>query len=307
MRKKTHEEFIRQVFDLFGDEYSVLGKYSSGHIRVLIKHNRCGKEYEAMPSNLLRGAGCPHCAREKVADKQRKTHDKLIEEVYELVGNDYTVLSKYTGADKKIFIRHNSCGNEYSVVARNFLMGQRCPKCQRPNYNRDLESFNREVCDLVGEEYSVLGGYHDAKTKTLMLHSKCGEKYESTPDNFLQGARCPYCAMPIGEKRIMRWLRRNNIRFKTQYTFEGLRDKKNLRFDFAIFDHEGLKYLIEAFHFNKFYGGRTYEIMEYHDRLKDEFCIDNGIPLIRIPYWQYKEIESILKRELAQQPAEAVF
>ena len=33
---------------------------------------------------------------------------------------------------------------------------------------------------------------------------------------------------------------------------------------------------------------------QYHDKLKDEYCRDNNIRLIRIPYTQINEIEEIL-------------
>jgi len=34
------------------------------------------------------------------------------------------------------------------------------------------------------------------------------------------------------------------------------------------------------------------------DEIKDEFYKDNNIKLLRIPYFQYKDIESILENEI---------
>ena len=34
------------------------------------------------------------------------------------------------------------------------------------------------------------------------------------------------------------------------------------------------------------------------DEIKTKYCIDKNIPLIRIPYWEYDNIENILAREL---------
>jgi len=42
MRKKTHEEFVEQVYGLVGNEYTVLGEYNGNKIKVLIKHNNEG-------------------------------------------------------------------------------------------------------------------------------------------------------------------------------------------------------------------------------------------------------------------------
>jgi len=48
--------------------------------------------------------------------RKRKTHEEFIQEVYDLVGNEYTVLGKYINATTKILIRHNTCGHEYVVT-----------------------------------------------------------------------------------------------------------------------------------------------------------------------------------------------
>ena len=39
-------------------------------------------------------------------------------------------------------------------------------------------------------------------------------------------------------------------------------------------------------------------IQQEHDKIKNQYCIDNNIPLIRIPYWEYDSIEYILKNVL---------
>ena len=76
-------------------------------------------------------------------------------------------------------------------------------------------------------------------------------------------------------------------------------DHKHLRFDFAIFDSNNLKCLIECdgdhhFDTSTFYsnvGNCSFEkIKEYDDR-KNNYCIENNIKLIRIPYKSHKKIQ----------------
>lgn len=55
MRRKTTEQFKREVFDLVGDEYKVLGEYEKSCIKIKIKHNVCGYEYDVIPNNFLAG------------------------------------------------------------------------------------------------------------------------------------------------------------------------------------------------------------------------------------------------------------
>lgn len=61
MRRKTHEEFVKEVFDLVGNEYEVIGHYETAIKKIEMKHNVCGKTYEVKPSNFLSGKKCPWC------------------------------------------------------------------------------------------------------------------------------------------------------------------------------------------------------------------------------------------------------
>ena len=54
--------------------------------------------------------------------------------------------------------------------------------------------FKKEVCDLVGDEYTFLDKYVNAKTRLRVKHHTCENVYEVRPDHFLTGKRCPYCA-----------------------------------------------------------------------------------------------------------------
>ena len=37
-----------------------------------------------------------------------------------------------------------------------------------------------------------------------------------------------------------------------------------------------------------------------HDRIKNDYCFDNNIPLLRIPYWDFENIEEILFDKLVE-------
>lgn len=53
-----------------------------------------------------------------------------------------------------------------------------------------------------------------------------------------------------------------------------------------------------AYHFGKLYENDGYEIRVIHDKKKDDYCKQNNIPLLRIPYWEFDNIENILSKEL---------
>lgn len=126
---------------------------------------------------------------------KRKTDKEFKKEVYDLVGNEYTFLEPYVNNSTKIKVEHNKCGNTYEVIPNAFLQGSRCPYCYdngRAKRKTD-EQFNKEVYDLVGNEYTFLESYVNARTKIKVKHSKCGDIYKVKPHDFLSGKRCPYC------------------------------------------------------------------------------------------------------------------
>ena len=125
-KKKTTKEFKEEVFKLTGDEYTVLGEYIGTHTKILMKHNKCGHEWEVVPSSFLQGHRCPNCFGGKAMKKDTSIFK---EDVYKQVGNEYTVLGDYIGAFDKILMKHNKCGYEYEILPNNFLQGKRCPYC----------------------------------------------------------------------------------------------------------------------------------------------------------------------------------
>jgi hypothetical protein len=38
-KRKTHEEFVNEVYELVGEEYKVVGEYRTARIKIEIKHN----------------------------------------------------------------------------------------------------------------------------------------------------------------------------------------------------------------------------------------------------------------------------
>lgn len=187
-QRKTDEQFKKGVFDLVGNEYTFLDPYVNNHTKLRVKHNTCGTVYKVTPNDFLGNKRCPKCF-----GTPKKTNAQFKQEVYDLVGNEYTILDPYINNRTKIKVKHNKCGYVYSVVPTSFLSGHYCPYCAGVIKKTDAQ-FRQGVKDLVGEEYSFLGSYVDAKTKLKVKHNKCGNIYEVTPNNFLRGRRCPYCS-----------------------------------------------------------------------------------------------------------------
>jgi predicted Zn-ribbon and HTH transcriptional regulator len=291
---KSHAEFVKQVRELVADEYNVIGEYKKNNSKVKIKHNVCGYLWNVRAGIFLSGARCPKCN----GGVKEKNTDYFKKEVYDVVGNEYVVLSEYENTNSKIQMLHVNCGHKYWVSPTHFLDSKRrCPQCFKAHL-KNTETYRMEVYELVNDEYEVLGEYKNSKTNILIRHNKCASEYYVAPNNFLRGSRCPKCKESKGEKKIREILQTRNINYVDQYKVKGCLNKRKLPFDFAIFDENStLMYLIEydgEQHFRASFGEKSFKITQNNDKIKTEFCKKNRIPLIRIPYWEFDNIEEIL-------------
>jgi hypothetical protein len=152
-RKRTDEDFVKEVNEIVGDEYSVVGKYVGYHLQVNMRHNLCGHVWAALPSNFLSaGNRCPICA----AVSKRKTHAEFVEEVHALAGAEYTVLSAYSRGKDKIRMRHNDCGREWNLRAGTFLSGgRRCPYCKSSRGELRVLAYLESHGYVFSREYKI--------------------------------------------------------------------------------------------------------------------------------------------------------
>lgn len=302
-KPKTQEQFIKEIYELVGEEFIVLGTYVNAKTKIKFKHTICNTEFEMRPYSFLGGYRCKFCS-----DKaQRRSQEQFIKIVYELVGDEYEVIGKYLGHHTKIEMIHHECGNKFYPHPSHFLNGTRCPFCFRKYriHRKTTEEFKKEMFNLVGDEYELIGEYKKSKIKVQILHKKCGEKYSVNPEYFLQGNRCPNCKQSKGEKQISVLLDKKKIKYIPQYKIKECKNIRPLPFDFAIFDNNNkLLGLIEydgVGHFKPFKFTKDKDKMlkllkdtKRRDKIKNDYCKDNDIHLLRIPYWEFNNIEQVL-------------
>ena len=117
-----------------------------------------------------------------------------------------------------------------------------------------------------------------------------------------RGSGCPSCNKSKGELYVKSFLEKNNIIFISQKKFDECTFKKELIFDFYIPDRKiCIEYDGEQ-HFKpiKFYGGlEKFNIQKMKDEIKNNFCENNNLRLIRLSYKDSREkIENSLKYEI---------
>ncbi|WP_075810135.1 hypothetical protein [Clostridium perfringens] len=162
----------------------------------------------------------------------------------------------------------------------------------------------QKTCSYCKEKsYKILSPYL-GNTDKILVDFNCGHKPNwITPRNLKQSQSCPICSESKGERTIRSYLEKNNINFEQEYRFEYCKHKRGLPFDFYISNYNlCIEYDGEQHYKPKdFFGGEeSFKITQKIDKIKNKFCINNNINLLRIPYHELGNIEEILDKEFGR-------
>lgn len=299
-KKKTHEEYVAELA-IKNPNVEVVGEYINAKTKIMFHCLIHDVYWEALPYAPLRGHGCNMCHGEKIHNFKTRTNEQYIKELQE-VNKDIIVLENYIDIRTPILhkcIKHNVT---WKASPGNVLKGCGCRKCggdkNKILFAKTHEEYVSEL-KLLNNNIIVLGTY--INNSTPILH-KClidGNEWSAAPSWILSGTGCPQCNESKGEKKIREWLVKNNIMYTTQETFNDCKDKLLLPFDFYLqeynccIEYDGIQHYEPIEHFG---GQDAFEIRKKHDEIKNNYCKDNGISLLRIPY--YANIEEELNNFL---------
>lgn len=170
----------------------------------------------------------------------------------------------------------------------------------------DREYGTQDRKEMFDDDIVPVEDYFRANRKMKFYKKSCGHEFVCTPNRLFTRGNCPICNMSIGETRIYYYLRKNNINFISQKTFEDLRGENHgmLPYDFYLPDHNILIEFQGEQHERpiKYFGGeKKFKVQKIHDQLKRDYAIKNNITLLEIWYWDIKNITDILNKALGSQ------
>jgi len=301
----TDETFQLKLKNVHGNKYTTLEKYINYNQKIKIKCNVCNNIWKISCKHLLYGRGCPKCG----IIKRTKTKEEFKNELMNINDNKYELIGDYINAKTKTKIKCKICENEWDVKPTHLISSKSgCPKCnnkesslrQRKSNDQFLLDFNK-----VHTQYSIIGTYINVKTPIEIKCNKCDLTWKSIPNSLLNGNGCPFCKQSKGEEKVKKYLDENKIKYIYQYK-NDCKDKYILHFDFAVFKDNELFGLIEYDGFQHFksvkYFGGDDKLLETKkkDNIKNKYCEDNNIKLLRIPYTKRKNIDEIISEWLKQ-------
>jgi very-short-patch-repair endonuclease len=134
----------------------------------------------------------------------------------------------------------------------------------------------------------IYNDYVDQHSKIKIICKKHGI-FEQLACNHTNGNGCQVCSIKdsIGQKIIRKFLKERKISFKEQKIFKKCVYKKYLLFDFYLIDNNiCIEYDgIQHFESIEYFGGDSvFNETKIRDKIKNEYCKNNNIHLIRISY-----------------------
>ena len=273
------------------------------------KCNACGKE-KSLRASVIKKAktcGCRNGAKEGTvpiaAIEAAKRNNKI-----DLTGQRFTRLLVLEEADAEHQVYYNGkhkvtwkclcdCGNIHYATTENLRRGD-TPSCgciKKENQRAKLK-------DLSGQRFGHLEvikwiGTINRNSKYL-VRCDCGKEYEVYAQNLTQGSTtsCGCVRESRGENKIKEILKQNNIKFETQKSFHNFNYQDTLgkpRYDFylpqynILIEYDGQQHFAPAFNWDT---EKSFELRQKHDKIKNQYALNNNYILIRIPYFHYNDL-----------------
>lgn len=275
--KKDKVDYKKIIYDKFGiillDDVIRYRDYANF---ICEKHG----EKKILLKNIIR-TGCVECGLDKNIDIKQQ---KFIQKSIKIHNNKYDYSKvKYNGIHNYVIIICEKHG-EFEQMPNNHLNGSGCSYCNYKISNNDFiercisihsDKFNYDRVVYIGnDDYIEIGckthGYFNQKAR---IH--------------LDGFGCSKCKESIGERKISNILDYNNIKYISQYRLDDCKNKLPLPFDFYLpelnicIEYNGIQHYEPVEYFG---GDKAFEYRKKNDKIKADYCNNNGIELLIISY-----------------------
>jgi very-short-patch-repair endonuclease len=226
---------------------------------------------------------------------KKLTTEEFIERAKKVHGSryDYSKVN-YINSTTKVCIICSEHGEFYNTPGNHIFQKQGCSSCYG-NKKATTEEFIEKAKKVHGNKYDYSKvNYINNYTKVCIICPK-HEEFNQKAYNHTRGDGCPICKTSKGELKIINILEKNNIKYLYQHKFKECKNKLPLPFDFYLPEHNLLIEYDGRQHFEQSgFSNDKLKKTQKHDKIKNNFCKEKGINLLRIPFWKKEEIEDIV-------------
>ena len=278
--------FLSKANDKFGNRFSYdLVEYKGFHKKVKILCNKHNFIFEQTPSlHIMSDHCCPVCVKEYKSKNSplRKNKENFIKRSIEIHGDKYDYSKvNYINNKTPVIIIYNEV--EYMQRPDSHISG-RCPEIDKKIRLKNNEFIERAI-SVHGNRYDYSKvDYETTKKEVNIICPKHGV-FKQIPMLHLGGNGCKFCKESRGEYLIRFQLELNGVIYETQRSFDNCKNINKLPFDFYLPDYNICIEFDGSQHYklNDFFGGiEAFQKLKINDKIKNDYCTQNNITLIRI-------------------------
>lgn len=273
--------------------------------------------WDDLPSDLLSGCGCGKCElcnHPKVhhSTTKKKSTEAFIREMKDANPN-IEIIGEYKGYHNFVKCKCKLDGCEWESYACNLLnQSAGCPECSRKKQQKVQALTNEEFIKRlknVNDHVEPLEPYINFDTKIWFRCTIHDCNFQSSPRSFLDKKKrgCPKCIQSAGESKMISLLERKGFHVLPQKRF-GIKDTCDYSFDaYDVDNNIAYEYQGEQHYIPVNFAGKGEEwaknelrIVQERDKIKSDYCRNNNIPLIEVPYWEFNNMEEFLDKEISK-------
>lgn len=280
--------------------------YVSGKHKVTFTCKLCGYSRKVIGNLFLsKGCRCPKCD-----GNVSMSHDEFVQKIKQLNDN-IKINSTFGKMSEKVSCLCEICGYSWNSISYSLIRREaRCPRCEHERIselkrNKGREKFLSQAIEAK-TTIEFMSEYKTSKDIIKCRCADCGHEWDSTPDIIkANGFRCPKCQIVFSklESALMSLLEGNGLNYELHKSFGSLKgvNGRCLSYDFylpennLLIECQGLQHERPVEYFG---GEETFKIQREHDKRKREYAREHNIDLLEIWYWDFDNIEQILKDKL---------
>lgn len=202
--KWTTESFSARIGEI-SPTIQVRGVYTKLADPIECKCLTCNTIWYPNSGNLLRGTGCPECAKKEQQKRMINRHTSRTNwdnttflDRIKTIAPEVEVLDEYINTSSKIRCRCVRCNTEWTPVTGNLLQGKsHCPNCSKKSASTRMKMTQSEFVKRVNEvnpDIDIIGEFKNTKSRIKCKCTKCGNIWSPIADSLLSGRKCRKCA-----------------------------------------------------------------------------------------------------------------
>ena len=161
------EKYKKRLFEVNQDIICIDEVYVNNSTKLKHKCLICGYLWEAIPNNILKGHGCPNCAKGLISIARSKTHEEFLEDFNRSnpFKDQIKILGTYFKSHECIECQCLVCNSIWKCSPSNLLKGYGCPYCHASDGER--------IIKLILDKYNIKYEFQKAFDDLIGLNNHC--------------------------------------------------------------------------------------------------------------------------------------